>query len=66
MKSRNCFRAENGVNSSCFVQTGKKNQKSKCGFVTILLKKTLYKPHKTIYNAYINKKKPHKFEIKQT
>lgn len=39
---------------------------SKCGFVTILLKKPLYKPHKTIYNADINKKKPHKFRIKQT
>ena len=30
------------------------------------LKKPLYKPHKTIYNADINKKKPHKIKIKQT
>ena len=29
-------------------------------------KKHLYKPHKTIYNADINKKKPHKIKIKQT
>ena len=27
--------------------------------------KTLYKPHKTIYNALINKEKPHKNKINQ-